>query len=492
LQGFDSADRTRGAILLLHGRRIDNRFGFHDHNQTFSAPEDDTHRQRINAEFSEWGGYLGGRWEGDRFRGVFSTGLFRRTGGRPGPLAYESPRARLDLRHLDGRFSLETTQELFRFDLSARRIKETLHDDWREVGFDPAGTVRSVSRDLSGRLSFSQELIREKAGLRIQAGTSWRRQWFVESLNGEREPERIRTTLTGYATLQFDLFGPRLALLPSWRWLQAEDNFPALPTLPYLPEVPLVEPHVMAVSSPGGSLIWETVPGLIFLEAHAARTVRLPTWVELFGHRGGIEGNRELQPEELTTFDLAVRLLTANRSFQGRVAFFKTRIEETIIFVQNSLRTSRAQNFGITETTGVEGEVFIRLGAQSRLGANLTIQDARDRGDHPSYQGKRIPFLPALEGTIHLHHDSGPWKFTGTMVFESDNYRDRYNTEPEHAPDRVVWNLGLGRRWAGGVFFGNFVATLTAELINLTNSDVYDVEGFPLPGRTVRLSFHLR
>ena len=47
--------------------------------------------------------------------------------------------------------------------------------------------------------------------------------------------------------------------------------------------------------SPSCGLVWKIKPERLFLEAHASWTERNPTWVELFGHRGGISGNRDLQ-----------------------------------------------------------------------------------------------------------------------------------------------------------------------------------------------------
>ena len=54
----------------------------------------------------------------------------------------------------------------------------------------------------------------------------------------------------------------------------------------WLPE-PAAQQHARDDVSTSLGFLWSVVPTKLFWEAHGARTVRLPTWVELFGHRGG-------------------------------------------------------------------------------------------------------------------------------------------------------------------------------------------------------------
>jgi hypothetical protein len=126
------------------------------------------------------------------------------------------------------------------------------------------------------------------------------------------------------------------------------------------------------------------------------------------------------------------------------------------------------------------------------LATNLTWQEARDRGADPIYYGKALPYLSDWEFFADLDLQLGSWRPGTTLIHQSPNYRDRYNQEINRAPARTLWHLALARVWKGGLGGKGRVATLTAEVLNVTDNQVYDVEGYPLPGRSVRLSLHWR
>lgn len=498
--GWRSRDGSRAALALVHARGYDNRYRYLDHNQTFANAADDTERVRRNADAREWGGYLAGRWHGERWRAAASFGVFRRDAGRPGPLGHPSPDAGLRQERRDARLTLAGGADgSSRLDLAASRAVERLYDPLGQVGWDPPGTTRGRSDDLSGRAQTARaaELARlpgpwGQGRATLECGGEWRRQWYRESLNARTDPLRVRTTAGLFAGLRLDWYGPRLTLQPAWRWQRLTDNFPPVPSLPWLPETPLAVPHVQDAVSPSLAVVWEARPARLFWEAHASRSARPPTWVELFGHRGGIDGNRALRPEVSTGWDAGLRWRRAGGGLWVRVACFQTEIERTILFVQTSQRTSKPINFGRTRTFGLEWEGGGRLPAGGRWTANLTWQRARDRGDDAAYRDKELPFLPPLEAALQMTRPCGPFEIGLNAVHESANYRDRYNTAVERAPARTVLGFSLRRAWRASPWLGGADAVVTAEVVNLTDNAVYDVEGYPLPGRSARLSLALR
>ena len=238
-------------------------------------------------------------------------------------------------------------------------------------------------------------------------------------------------------------------------------------------------------TSPSVGLVWDQRPGSLAWEFHASRSVRVPTWIELFGHLGGIVGNRELEPEEISSVDLAVTARPGGGATL-RAAVFVAKTENTIIFVPNSQRTSRAENAGAGRNRGLELELWLDLPADLGLQANATFQHPRDASGIPAYDGKHLPFLCDREGFLRVRHDGralAPW---GEVLLQSSNYRDRYNTELGKAPARTLVNLGLDWSLAAGRL------VLAGAVLNLTDNSVYDVEGYPLPGRSWRASVGYR
>ena len=81
----------------------------------------------------------------------------------------------------------------------------------------------------------------------------------------------------------------------------------------------------------------------------------------------------------------------------------------------------------------------------------------------------------------------GAWLPWAELTLQSANYRDRYNTELDRAPARLLLSGGVARTWPGSWLDDGTVLTVGVGLRNVTDNDIYDVEGFPLPGRTWRL-----
>ena len=485
--GTASADRERSVLVLVHGRRADNDFPYLDHRWTFNDPTDDVPAVRENSWIREHGAFataksgLGGAW---RIRGW--AGFLRRDGGRPGPIGdYASPNASVNYERGDGHLAVDWREGLVKAEVSGARTDERLEDPAAEVGFAPPGVTVSHSEDVMARLSWAPILIDSPAlELALRLGGERRWQWHDEAFNDRADPQRHRLQTTLFGALAAGLAGGRLQVVPSLRWQENVDDFPPLPPLPWLPEQESEE-HTRQDVSPALGVVWDQRPGSLAWEFHAARSVRVPTWIELFGHRGGIVGNRELQPEEISTVDLGLTV-HPRPGATLRAAVFASATENTIIFLPNSQRTSRAENAGASRNRGLELELWLALPAQLQLQANATFQRPRDTSGVPAYDGKHLPYLSDREGFLRLRHDGralAPWT---EVLLQSSNYRDRYNTEQGKAPARALLNLGLDWILAAGR------VTLAGAVLNLTDNSVYDVEGFPLPGRSWRASLRIR
>jgi len=304
------------------------------------------------------------------------------------------------------------------------------------------------------------------------------------------EPERSRRSAGAFASLTAALAEGRFKVTPAWRWQHTEDDFPPVPIFPWLPEQEGVANERDDVS-PSLGVVWEAKRQRLYFESHLSRTVRIPTWVELFGHRGGIAGNRELLPEEIAAFDVAMTWRAASK-YSARIAAFYAETDGKIIFVQNSQRTSKARNLGRSEARGVEVELTAVLPANLMFSGNVTVQRVEDRGDDPTYQGLRLPFLPDVEAHSRLSGNLQDWRPWLEVAHLSANYRDRANTELDKAPARTLLNVGLAHDWYPDWLGLAGALSLAGEIINVTDNTVYDVEGFPLPGRTWQLALQVK
>ncbi len=474
----DDADR-RSLLLMLHARRADNDFKYTDNRQTFDNANDDTTRSRENSWFEEFGFWGKGRAATGPLQWETSAGCFRKDGGRPGPINYPSPHATVRLERCDGRLGLALPGAVT-LELAAARQSEHLYDPENEIEDGFGGTIRTLGSDVTQRLTWSPRLWDVPAGghlalAELVCGVDRRRQWYRQWYGTNEEPHRSRATRSAFASLPLAFFGHRLQVVPAWRWQRNKDDFPPVPALPWLPEEEGVQ-HVRDDVSPSLGVVWHVLPERWSIEAHAARSVRVPTWVELFGHRGGIDGNRELLPEELDAADIGI-VWSAAHHLRTRLAAFWSETDETIVFLQNSAATSKARNIGATRNRGLEWELVASLPARLKLQGNLTAQRPEDRGDQAQYHGKDLPYLSRWEADVRLSRrfdEGSAWLEASS---QSGRYRDRANTESIRAEARTLWNLGFSRTWRDHY-------ELSFEGINLGDDRTYDIVQFPLPGRT--------
>ena len=479
-------------LVMLHGRRADNAFEYLDDNGTFANPDDDVTARRRNAGFREGGASLAlHRDLGASLRLRAGLGAYRRIAGVAGPvgarpiLAAESRIDRddldLDLAGAGGAYGLRCT---------VRSERDELRDPDGEVGGDPPGMSRGDGVHVAWRAHGSWS-----AGLPLGMGdftmlqvAEWRREHYdaVRS-DGEPEARRERTGLLAGADGRLDLAGLRLVLAPSLRWQRHRDDFPPLPALPHLPPPELAEAHVHEDWAPSAAVIWEALPTRLFLEARIHRSRRAPSWIELFGTQGFVNGNRELVPERITSRELAVRLRTGE-GLSMRWTLFRNGIDDMILWVTNSQSTVRAENIGRTETVGHEVEITAVLPGGASWWLNLTQQDARDRGDDPIYAGKTLPLQPNWSLTCGAAVPAGAWTLRGRVIREASNWRFRYHGGEEAMPSRTIVGVAVTRDWRRG----RRDLGLTLEGLNLTDDDVFDVVGYPLAGRSYRAALRIR
>lgn len=484
--GLSNDEETRSLLLMAHASRADNEYEYLDNNQTFDTTDDDTLRTRRNSWFEEYGLWGSGTLELGAVGLRASGGWFRKDGGRPGPINYPSESATVRLDRADGQLRVSLPRQLS-LELASARVEQFLYDPENEISY--SGDTRSVSTDLTGRISWAPTLwLSDSAdnilsSVSLVTGMEHRNQGYRQWYGSYEDPRRNRQTDSAFASLSASLFSDRLQVIPAWRYQRNTDDFPPISVLPWIPEEGSVE-NVQHDISPSLGLVWEVARNAWFVEAHAGRSVRVPTWVELFGHRGGIDGNRDLMPEEITAADLAV-VWHHSDEISNRLTVFWADTDNTIVFLQNSAASSKARNIGATTNHGVEWEGHFALPQNLHLQANATWQKPLDEGDQPHYQGKRLPYLSDVETDVRLSRPVGGWRPWLEISFESEKYRDRINTELIKAPSRTLWNVGLTRLLGSGM-------EISAEVINLTDDRTYDVVQFPLPGRTWQLTFGLK
>ncbi|MDA0709609.1 MAG: TonB-dependent receptor, partial [bacterium] len=217
----------------------------------------------------------------------------------------------------------------------------------------------------------------------------------------------------------------------------------------------------------------DILENLIF-KANLGRTLRAPSFYELFGDRGGVVGNVNLKPERGLTWDAGVRYGTEAAVLEG--VFFDHRYRDLIQFAHTSQATSRPVNIGRARAWGVEVTAQKTIWGPFGVSGNYTFQRATDQSDVPHLRGNTLPNRPAHSLFARVTGGLGRVTAFYDYAFEDGNFLDQANRRP--LASRHIHNAGMKIRVGKGVQAG-------LEVKNLGNAQVADTWGYPLPGRAM-------
>jgi len=261
-----------------------------------------------------------------------------------------------------------------------------------------------------------------------------------------------------------------------YEWSRSEYwDEPLFPWLPPVPEGPAeTDETTPSAGFRAHPLSWLT------LKANWGEHYRLPTFFEMFGDLGTVTGAPDLEPERGTNRDIGV--VISGQSFwifdspRLEAVYVDNELEGLILFFQNSQYTVKPRNIGSARVRGFELSAAATASGRLRLSGNYTRLDSRDTGPVPYYNGNLLPGRPEHEVSIGSELLSGRWSVMYELHYLGDSYLDRANLMPQES--RKIHDLTLTLR---SLSYG---MTLSIGGRNLGNERVYDVIGFPLPGRS--------
>jgi len=304
-------------------------------------------------------------------------------------------------------------------------------------------------------------------------------------------PSSARRILALGAEDRWSLCGGHLAVVGAVHRDVTDDAFPGGPPYPGALPVPGVTRTVTQLSWNARARV--DLTNALAFKASFARLARMPTLEELFGNRGGIYGNPRAMPELVETRDagfVVSTILEPGRSLvrpswiEGQLSGYRSDATDLLIFIQNSQRSSVAQNISAARLTGIE--LSCRAAWSTGLSADLswTRQWTRDEGDVAYWRGRELPGRPRDESSLQLLLTQLHWRSSYEFHSISSNFLDRANLSP--ISSRTLHDVGFGLTpWhAGAEWFG--------EVRNVTDRRVEDFAGYPLPGRTLYVGLRLQ
>ncbi|HKK70322.1 MAG TPA: TonB-dependent receptor [Candidatus Krumholzibacteria bacterium] len=458
--------------------RSENDWDYLDDRRTPYNPDDDRVVGRVNNDATGFGGQL--QLSRPAFGGTLrlSEILDTREQGLPGRGVLQSETAR-------SRSLTHHAQIAWR---SERRARGVL----REVSLHQR-TERQAVRDLGGDLSGTpRDRVDVLHAVGLNASGAARpfgpTVWNVQSrvarlrsvdealLDGEGEPQ-WRWTTTAALEPKWRVLGDRLLLSPGVRVEHHEQWWNESSSLESLPRGDEQRTGLFAYTAQFGTRY--AISDEVSLKANLGVYRRVPTLLELFGDRGTTTANPDLRPEEGVNRDVG---LVWSRPLEGRrfaLSAFANDAFDLITFVKTSPVTARARNLGRAEIRGLEFEAdFGRFGPFG-FRAAITRLWSEDRTDDTVAGGKQLPFRPGIEVELQQSLHVGHLRADFDLFAMGENYQQ--TGERLAVPARVIGSIGL--RWRLSSDWA-----LHGRVDNVSDAEVHDFLGDPLPGRQVSLS----
>jgi len=458
-------------------------FTYFNDNRTPFDPADDRTETRINNDLERWRGSL--LVSGAR-AGLGLYG-FRDDQGLPGLGHFQAVHPRFqssgEAAHLwwsaagDPALGLPGGRPAARLGLEGFYTRGDQHfrDPQGELGMGYLES-RSTDQTLGARLSGG---LPAGAGLELAATLQQSVEHWAPEFITPRRAARGANRAAGSAGLELAHRGERLeasgGVRAEW-WVDRGSSIDrrGVPTPP-LPG------SLESRGLPAAGLSVAVLPGL-WLKGDAGVYQRLPSMAERFGVEGSQVGNPALQPERGTSQDLGVAWRAGRGGLRAELeaARFWGTATDVIVPVQNSQRTTIPQNAGRAQISGEELRARAGLGALETQ-ASATWLAALDASDNPTHAGKQLPGRPEFElfaeASLHV-----PLVQPALRV----QHVGRNWLEQAHGPGSLVASRTL---WAAGLTapLERLGLALHLDLDNLTDERASDLDGYPLPGRTLRL-----
>jgi len=320
------------------------------------------------------------------------------------------------------------------------------------------------------------------------------REESLRNLPPNGQPEEDRRRRRGHLLSlgdRWEAWHGRLTLEAFYRWEQARNNYTgANPWRPFTAQAQQTTRH----EGPRYGVRGDLGRGWT-LTGTCARYARFPTFVELFGYAGTIQGNAKLIPERGRRWDAGCAWRPETRPAGMRVSaeasYYACDVEQMIVLITISDRETKPANLDAARIRGAELALTLahlpywrdlRLPGVTRgdaaLALHVTWQDARDEGRSPIYHGKELTYHPPWRVALQLAWTQGPIRLRHEARYQDGAYWGRSNLPAFRSPG--FWNHDLALRWE----VRPRPIALALRVENLLDDRHEDIRGYPLPGRS--------
>ncbi|XXF77302.1 TonB-dependent receptor [Myxococcaceae bacterium GXIMD 01537] len=221
------------------------------------------------------------------------------------------------------------------------------------------------------------------------------------------------------------------------------------------------------------------LPAGLEVRANGGQAHRAPSFLELYVRQGLLLPNPALRPERVLYADAALAHRTAFST--ASVGGFYSLYEDLIAYELYPPFAAKPYNFASASAAGVEAEGEWRPLPWLSGAASYTLLVSRNLKDDPRFYRKELPYRPRHK--LWARVLAGPRWLSGRVevLAQSSQYLNR--TAELSLPGRAFVHTGVS-----SVLGRAPEVTLSVECKNVFNVHSEDLDGYPLPGRSVYVS----
>jgi vitamin B12 transporter len=220
---------------------------------------------------------------------------------------------------------------------------------------------------------------------------------------------------------------------------------------------------------------------------------RNPTFNDLYYTRAG---KRDLKPEYAKQYNAGV---TYSKTYNSTIRYlsltadaYYNKVKDKIIAIPNKdLFTWTMMNLGLVDIRGLDFGMKTQFALGQKLdfslSGNYTYQEAIDITDpESSVYLEQIPYTPKHTLAVNAGISNGQTGIFYNHILSSSRYYLSENLPQYYVPGFSVSDLSVSHQLKT-----KYPISISAEINNLFNQSYAFIRSFPMPGRSLRLSFQI-
>lgn len=249
-----------------------------------------------------------------------------------------------------------------------------------------------------------------------------------------------------------------------------------------------------SIWSPAVSLSYNPFPEYnLQFRAFYKHIFRNPTFNDLYYTRSG---RRDLRPEYATQYNAGI---TYSKTFDGALHYisitgdaYYNKVKDKIIAIPNKdIFTWTMTNLGLVDIRGLDlglkTQAALYRNLELMVSGNYTYQRAIDITDPlSSVYLHQIPYTPEHTVSVNAGINAGHTGIFYNHILSSSRYYMSENLPEYYVSGFSVSDLSLTHQLQT-----RYPISLSAEINNLFNQSYAFIRSFPMPGRSLRLSFQI-